>query len=207
MAKEIILNENSLKRLILREVRYTPSTSDLVAALNKVPNLHTDKYANSEVHSDYKAWEETNFSKDGNEYQEWSNTLRNYLNFLNRSVDYVIRRMTLGITDMFLIDPKWVESLKGKTDDYQCFYTLVLKIYQNKPIWNDLFFNPMFSNISKDITKVMDDISNVKDMEEWNRRKSMLPKEYFELNKYRKNPSNMNEQLFCAPEVDYNEFL
>lgn len=137
------------------------------------------------------------------------------MRYLARAVDYTLNRQTGGVGDQLVLDPLWLNRTKtASSDEYQCFYTLILKIYQNRPIWNDFFFNPEFSAMSNRYRQVAQEVR--KDI---NHYRPILPiKEFNELNLYMMgyNPEtrklegagrNAREDLFCAPETNYEDFL
>ena len=177
MQKTIILNENTfkkIKQLIIKEaVTQAPKFGTKVGinykpyldSMQKISNLHTDRYKDYELEEAWNAWKNTGFNKNTEEYAIYVAKFKAFMfggggsrGFLG-NVSYVIDRLG-GSLNSFLLDPKWVSSLNktpnyrysdlnsGKEgDEFQCFYTTILKLYQNPSIWNDFFFNPERWNI------------------------------------------------------------
>ena len=115
-----------------------------------------------------------------------------------------------------ILDPKWSQSLINKKnwrysdlgtnsggDEFHCFYTTILKIYQNPAIWNDFFFNPAFSEMKGKYDSIRAKITALikNNREAWETQyKTLLPlKEYKELNLFMNNKENCKPELFYEP--------
>ena len=103
---------------------------------------------------------------------------------------------------MAFIDPQWVEVMIKGGDDFQGVYCLTLKLYQNKVIWNDLFFNPIFNNLKDDIKSIRSFATKTKMLDK--KYELLLPmEEYIEIGKFMSNPSNARPELFYEkPKID-----
>ena len=74
-------------------------------------------------------------------------------------------------------------------------FTVTLKIYQNKVIWNDLFFNPIFEDLKNDIKSIRSFANKLKFLDK--KYELLLPiEEYNEIGKFMSNSSNAKPELF-----------
>jgi len=218
MKKTIILNENAfkkIKRLIVKEAITNAPTfgkfgdyTGILRTLDKVENLHTDRYKDYELEESWKNWENTGFNKNCKEYSIYLSNFKNFMfggrdgenrGFLG-NVSYVIDRLG-GTLNHFILSREWsdavgnnphykysdLKSNKG-SEEKQCFYTTILKLYQNPAIWNDFFFNPEFKDYAQKFFKIRDKLSDIfkRDPEGYKSTYlQILPKkEYAELNKF-----------------------
>ncbi len=217
--KKIILNENSFrlfKKFLVNEivlpkgVSFCTDPKDEISyktclkKLDSIPNLRTDKYKDHNLENAYNEWSKTDFSKDSFEYKTWCGLLKNYMDYLGRSINFVkfnkIDRIGDARAHYVFVDPKWVETMNSGKEDYQGIFSLTLKIYQNKVIWNDLFFNPIFEEL-KNLYKSIRGFANKKKILD-KKYELLLPiEEYVEIGKYMNNESNARPELFC----EFNE--
>lgn len=218
MKKTIILSENTfkkIKRLIIKEAitnapmfgKHDDYTGHL-KTLEKISNLHTDRYKDYELEESWNNWKNTGFNKNCKEYNIYLSNFKRFMfggkegenkGFLG-NVSYVIDRLN-GPLHSFILDPNWVNAVNNtpnyrysdlkstkEGDDWQCFYTTILKLYQNPAIWNDFFFNPEFKEYSQRFFKIRDKLSDLykQNPEEYKATYTqILPKkEYAELNKF-----------------------
>ena len=218
MKKTIILSENNfkkIKRFIIKEVLNSApifgnrdNYSGHLKTLEKISNLHTDRYKDYNLEESWNNWKNTGFEKDNTEYYTYLSNFKRFMfggnegdnkGFLG-NVSYVTDRLG-GQLHTFILDPQWVSSVNSKPDykysdlnsnkegdDWQCFYTTILKLYQNPAIWNDFFFNPEFKQYSQKFFKIRDKLSDLfkENPEEYKATYAqILPKkEYAELNKF-----------------------
>ena len=160
MSKKIRLTEEGLRRMLrvgLNEINSKPtseiywngkySLSQIKRYLDSVSDLRIDRYKEPDLEYVYNEWEKTGFSKDTDEYAEFHTIIDRFMTYLERAVYYTLKRVS-EMNDTKVLDPKWAQSLKMGNEQFQCFYTLILKIYQNPAIWNDFFFNPEYKEIS-----------------------------------------------------------
>ena len=129
-------------------------------SISKIKNLHNDRYKDYELDEAWNDWKNIGYDKNSQEYYIYVSKFKNFMfgtgGFL-RNLSYVGDRLN-GPLHSLLLDPKWVSSLNGKPewkysnlnsgeggDEFHCFYTTILKLFQNPAIWNDFFFNPLFS--------------------------------------------------------------
>lgn len=218
--KKIIFNENSfrlLKKLLVNEITLPKGVSFCTSPkhdvayrqrledLNGVSNLRTDRYKNYELEDAYNAWAEVGFSKDSQEYKVWCGHLKSFIDYIARSINFVkgkVAKHEKGAPYMAFIDPQWVEVMIKGGDDFQGVYCLTLKLYQNKVIWNDLFFNPIFNNLKDDIKSIRSFATKTKMLDK--KYELLLPmEEYIEIGKFMSNPSNARPELFYEkPKID-----
>jgi len=215
MKKTIILNENAfnkIKNLIIKEaitsgptfgnpgkkgyVDYTP----YLKSIEKIANLRVDRYKDYELEAAYNDWENSGFDKNSDEYFIYKTKFKNFMCKFINNLSYTSQRLN-GPLHSLILDPQWIPSLNGNPnwrysdansgqggDEWHCFYTTILKIYQNPCIWNDFFFNPNFKQYAFMFFsvrgKLMDKLAE--NIEEYkNTYSKILPtKEYAELNKY-----------------------
>lgn len=222
--KQIIFNENSFKlfkKCLMNEINVpkgvtfcTSPNHELIYKqrlkdLENIPNLRTDKYKNYNLEEAYKEWADVNFSKDSNEYKTWCGILKHYLDYIDRSIDFVkgkIARNGNSSPHWAFIDPNWVKCINSDTEDYQGIYCLTLKIYQNKPMWNDLFFNPIFENLKNGIKEIRKFAMLKRKADK--KYDLLLPlEEYIEIGKFMSNENNARPELFygTSTETDNNE--
>ena len=216
MKKVIILNENSfkkIKRLIIKEaITNAPifGTRDNYAGhlstLNKIANLHVDRYKDYDLEKSWKNWESTGFDKNSKEYYIYLSNFKKFMfggdgenNGFLANVSFVVDRLG-GSLHHFILSQEWVSAVNSnpnyrysdlgtnKGEEWQCFYTTILKLYQNPAIWNDFFFNPVFKEYAQKFFKIRDKLSDIfkGDPEGYKATYlQILPKkEYAELNKF-----------------------
>jgi hypothetical protein len=217
MKKTIILSENSfkkIKKLIIKEaISSGPIFGRInyagdLATLATVKNLHTDRYKDYNLEESWNNWKNTGFDKNCTEYYTYLSNFKRFMfggndgdnkGFLG-NVSYTIYRTNCTF-DELLLDSNWVKSVNSKRyykysdlnsnnggDNWQCFYTTILKLYQNPAIWNDFFFNPEFKQYSQKFFKIRDRLSDLFKENPTNYKEKYSPllpkKEYFELNKF-----------------------
>lgn len=233
----IKINEHKLKILLsqmLNEANY-PTFGNGSRAINYKPyldslgnisNLHSDRYKDFELEDAWNNWKNTGCDKNTQEYLIYVSKFKNFMfgmgGFL-RNLSYVGDRLN-GPLHSLLLDPKWVSSLNGKPnwkysdlnsgeggDEFHCFYTTVLKLFQNPAIWNDFFFNPVFAeykvkydNIRAKITEIMK--TNKESYE--TQYKPLLPiEEYRQLNMFmneiNQETKKVEKGINCKPDLFY----
>ena len=214
MSKTIYLSETTfktLKKIMYNEAigpkapvfgkgRYTTDYSPTFIEMGKVPNLHTDRYKDEELDESWKNWQATGYDKNTDEYFIYISDFKDFMfgesGFL-RHLSYVADRIQ-GPLHSAILDKEWTRSLVGTKDwkysklnrsggdEYQCFYTTILKLYQNPAIWNDFFFNPLFKEYKDKYDSIRAKLNNIlkTDRESYeNNYKPLLPmEEYRELN-------------------------
>lgn len=210
MKKTIILNENAFKKIKMLLIKEAVTNSGplfgkhddytgLLGTLSKIENLHTDRYKDYELEESWKNWEKTGFDKNCQEYNIYLSNFKNFMYGFLDNVSFVIDRLG-GSLHHFILSREWVNAVNSnphyrfsddktnKGEEWQCFYTTVLKLYQNPAIWNDFFFNPEFKDYAQKFFKIRDKLSDLfkGDPEGYKATYSqILPKkEYAELNKF-----------------------
>lgn len=236
--KNIKIKEEKLKLFvsqILNETNYptfgngshTINYKPYIDSIAKINNLHSDRYKDYELEDAYNNWKNTGYDKNSDEYVIYISKFKNFMfgtgGFL-RNLSYVADRLN-GPLHSLLLDPKWVSSLNGKPswkysdlnsgeggDEFHCFYTTVLKLFQNPAIWNDFFFNPLFStekgkydSIRKKITDIMK--SNKESYE--TQYKPLIPLEEYKqlnffMNEINQETKKVEKGLNCKPDLFYD---
>lgn len=211
--KKIILSEKSFKNfqqflineiVVPKGVSFCTSPNDelkykqRLKDLENVSNLRTDKYKSYALEDAYNDWASVNFSKDTQEYKTWCGHLKTYLDYIATGIDFVkgkVKRNGAASPHFALIDPNWVMAMKNGGDDFQGVYCLTLKLYQNKVIWNDLFFNPIFEGLKNEIKEIRSFTNKLKYLDK--KYELLLPlEEYSTIGKFMSNPSNAKPELF-----------
>ena len=205
-------------------VNYKP----YITTISKIQNLHSDRYKDYELEEAWNDWKKTGCDKNSQEYFIYISKFKNFMfgmgGFL-RNLSYVGDRLN-GPLHSLLLDPKWVNSLNGKPnwkysdlnsgeggDEFHCFYTTVLKLFQNPAIWNDFFFNPIFANDKQKYDNIR---AKITDLMKTNKEgyetqyKPLIPmEEYRELNFFmneiNKDTKKIEKGLNCKPELFYNQ--
>ena len=221
MKKTIILNENTfkkIKRMMIREAlaskpnplvfgrRETDDYRGRIPNMDKIANLKVDRYKDKELEMAYGEWEKVGFNKLSFEYITFANRLIQYLNFLKKGIDWVVEDKVERINDACphwaFLDPDWADDVIGVKEEnerHQSIYCLILKLSQNKAAWNDLFFNPIFSDLKDGVIRVRQYVSRQlgKNMN----LKLLLPiEQYRELTKYLNDPSSEKPERFVNPD-------
>jgi len=205
---QMLIKEDSTNYPIFGSGSHAVNYKPYIDSINKIQNLHTDRYKDYELEEAWNDWKNTGFDKNSQEYFIYLSKFKNFMfmgaedggNGFLRNVSYVADRIN-GPFHTFILDPKWIASLNSNPnykysylnsnkigDEWQCFYTTVLKLYQNPAIWNDFFFNPVFKEYAQKFFRARDRLSDLfkKNPEEYKATYSkILPiKEYAELNKF-----------------------
>lgn len=220
MKKTIILNENTfkkIKRMMIREAlaskpnplvfgrRERDDYRGRIPNLEKIANLKVDRYKDHELERLYEEWGKVGFNKLSFEYVAFANRLIHYLNFLKDGIKWVVEDKVIRINDACphwaFLDPDWADNVIGvkeENEQHQSIYCLILKLSQNKAAWNDLFFNPIFSDLKDGIVKVRQYVS--KQLGKNMNLKLLLPiEQYKELTKYLNDPSSEKPERFVNP--------
>lgn len=245
MKKTIILSENTFKKIknimIKEAMSSTPEFGtpgkggyihygSYLDSLNKIPNLHSDRYKDYELDSAYKDWKNTGYDKNSEEYLIYLSRFKHFMfgdgGFI-RNVSYTLDRLN-GPLHSLLLDPKWVTSLNGKPnwkysdlnsgqggDEFHCFYTTVLKLFQNPAIWNDFFFNPLFSEAKNKYdavrAKITDLMKKEKDLYDTKYKQLIPMEEYrqlnFFMNEINQETKKVEKGLNAKPELFYSQEL
>lgn len=233
----IKINENKINLLlkeIINEDNY-PTFGNGSHAINykpylngmsKISNLHTDRYKDYELEESWNNWKKKGCDKNSEEYYIYISNFKKFMfgtgGFL-RNLSYVGDRLN-GPLHSLILDPKWVSSLNGKPnwrysdlntgeggDEFHCFYTTVLKLFQNPAIWNDFFFNPVFANDKGKYDSIRAKITNIMktNKESYETQyKPLLPMdEYrqlnFFMNEINKETKKVEKGLNAKPELFY----
>lgn len=171
-----------------------------LADLSKISNLRVDRYKDYDLENSFKEWANVSFDKSTNEYKAWCGQLKKYLDYLGSSIYYVLTDKVERVGDArphyAFIDPVWVESVvHGKKEEHQGIYCLTLKIFQNKVVWNDLFFNPVFNDLKEAYMKIKSFVAS--QIAKNPNIKLLMPlDEYKEINKFI-NSNDAKPELFC----------
>lgn len=206
--------------------RYTTDYSPVFKELAKIENLHTDRYKDYELEDAWNDWKNTGYDKSSDEYTIYISKFKNFMfgngGFL-RNLSYVADR-TDGPLHLAILDNQWSRSLVGTKDwrysdlnsgnggdEFHCFYTTVLKLFQNPAIWNDFFFNPIFANEKAKYDSIKAKINNIMktNKESYETQyKPLLPmEEYRQLNMFmnevNQETKKVEKGLNCKPELFY----
>lgn len=173
--------------------------------LSTIPNLRVDRYKDENLENAYDNWSNVGFDKSSMEYKVWCGHLQRYLEFLERGLDFVNQkknRIGEARPHYIFADLDWMRKIKSSNvDDYQGIYSLTLKIYQNRVIWNDLFFNPIFNNLKETYKEIRSFANKKKILDK--KYSLLLPmEEYIELGKFMNNPENARPELFFDTNVE-----
>ena len=192
--------------------KYDDYTAPL-SQLSKVPNLRVDRYKDYQLEDAYNAWKDTGYDKNSKEYYIYITEFKHFMfgeGGLLAHVSYTADRTTYkdrnGVEKpvplhRVILDRDWADQIVNAKDwkysnansnvgaaDKQCFYTTILKLYQNPVVWNDFFFNPVFKEYAQKFFRIRDALSDLfkENMENYKTNYSpLLPtKEYAELNKF-----------------------
>lgn len=193
-------------------------------SISKIKNLHNDRYKDYELYEAWNDWKNIGYDKNSQEYYIYVSKFKNFMfgtgGFL-RNLSYVGDRLN-GPLHSLLLDPKWVSSLNGKPnwkysnlnsgeggDEFHCFYTTVLKLFQNPAIWNDFFFNPMFSQYKEKYDNIRSKITSVMKTNKEQYIQLLPMEEYkqlnFFMNEINQDTKKIEKGLNCKPELFYNE--
>ena len=221
-----ILKEAIQKAPVFGSGRHTTDYSPVFQELAKIENLHTDRYKDYELEDAWNDWKNVGYNKHSNEYLVYLSKFNNFMfgsgGFL-RNLSYVADR-TNGPLHLAILDNQWSRSLVGTKDwkysdlnsgsggdEFHCFYTTVLKLFQNPAIWNDFFFNPVFAkekakydSIKEKITYIMK--TNKESYE--TQYKPLLPMEEYRqlnlfMNEINQETKKVEKGLNCKPELFY----
>ncbi len=207
---------------------HTINYKPYIDSISKIENLHSDRYKDYELENAYNSWKGTGFNKNSDEYKLYISAFKKFMfgtgGFL-RNLSYVGDRLN-GPLHSLLLDPKWVSSLNGKPtwkysdlnsgeggDEFHCFYTTVLKLFQNPAIWNDFFFNPLFSNDKKKYDSIRQKITDImkSSKESYETQyKPLIPLEEYKqlnffMNEINQETKKVEKGLNCKPELFYEE--
>ena len=153
------INENKLKllfsKMLEEDIKKVPSFgngrrsidySGVFKELEKVPNLHNDRYKDYELEDAWNNWKKVGYDKNTQEYLIYVSKFKNFMfgsgGFL-RNLSYVTDRVN-GPLHSLLLDFQWSASLVRTKDwrysdlnsgqggdEFHCFYTTILKLFQN----------------------------------------------------------------------------
>lgn len=196
-------------------------------SIGQISNLHVDRYKDYELEESWNNWKKKGCDKNSEEYYIYISNFKKFMfgtgGFL-RNLSYVGDRLN-GPLHSLILDPKWVSSLNGKPnwrysdlntgeggDEFHCFYTTVLKLFQNPAIWNDFFFNPVFANDKGKYDSIRAKITNIMktNKESYETQyKPLLPMdEYrqlnFFMNEINQETKKVEKGLNAKPELFYN---
>lgn len=219
--KKVIFNEsafNAFKRCLINEIAksnpYIFGTDKIdykskLNALANISNLRVDRYKDYKLDDSYKNWADVGFDKSSNEYKVWCGNLISFLKYLESAIFYVLGDRVKRIGDarphFAFMDSSWVENVvHDRKEEHQGVYCLILKIYQNKPAWNDLFFNPVFDDLKNAFMEIKQYVGSqiAKNLN----IKLLLPlEEYKEINMFMRDPNNAKPELFYSQEDEHTE--
>jgi hypothetical protein len=203
LLSQMLIKEDVTKYPVFGKGANMVDYKTFINTLSKIQNLHSDRYKDYELEEAWNDWKQTGYNKNSQEYFIYTSKFKNFMfgmgGFL-RNISYVIDRLS-GPLHSQILDPKWVMALNGKPDwkysnlnssegseDWQCFYTTILKLYQNPAIWNDFFFNPIFKEYAQKFFKIRDKLSDLFKEDQISYKTNYSPllptKEYAELNKF-----------------------
>jgi hypothetical protein len=195
-----------------------------IDSISKIKNLHNDRYKDYELDEAWNDWKNIGYDKNSQEYYIYVSKFKNFMfgtgGFL-RNLSYVGDRLN-GPLHSLLLDPKWVSSLNGKPnwkysnlnsgeggDEFHCFYTTVLKLFQNPAIWNDFFFNPMFSQYKEKYDNIRSKITSAMKTNKEQYIQLLPMEEYkqlnFFMNEINQDTKKIEKGLNCKPELFYSE--
>lgn len=214
--KKVIFNEstfNAFKRCLINEIAkpnpYIFGTEKIdykneLSSLASISNLRTDRYKDYKLEDSYKNWSDVGFDKSSNEYKVWGGNLISFLKYLEGGIFYVLTDRVKRIGDarphFAFIDTSWVKNVVyGKKEEHQGIYCLILKIYQNKTMWNDLFFNPIFEGLKNAFIEIKQYVGRQIGINP-NIRLLLPIEEYKEINTFMGDPSNAKPELFYTQE-------
>lgn len=233
--KNIKIKEEKLRLFvsqILNEVNYPTFGNGsnsiyykpYIDSILKIENLHEDRYKDYELDEAWNSWKSTEFNKNSEEYIIYLSKFKNFMfgngGFL-RNISYVADRLN-GPLHSLLLDPKWVTSLNGKPnwkysdlnsgeggDEFHCFYTTVLKLFQNPAIWNDFFFNPLFANEKSKYDNIRTKITSALKTNKEQYIQLLPINEYRQLNYFmneiNQDTKKIEKGMNCKPELFYNQ--
>ena len=219
--KKVIFNEsafNAFKRCLVNEIAkpnpYIFGTEKIdykrkLDDLAKVSNLKVDRYKDYKLEDAYKNWADVGFDKSSNEYKVWCGNLISFLKYLESGIFYVledrVKRIGTARPHFVFIDPIWINNVvRDNKEEYQGVYCLILKIYQNKPMWNDLFFNPVFDDLKTAFLEIKKYVGT--QIAKNPNIKLLLPiEEYREINMFMRDPGNAKPELFYSQEDEHIE--
>ena len=153
-----------LKELMLQEAQgpdyWSNKFKQELDFLNTHPQIRESKYKWNNLENAYKAWEGTGYDKNSREYRVWGVYLKKWIGFFDRHLHFLLQKKD-RCGDMasyqVIFDPKWVrDGITKNKEEFECYYTTLLKLCQNKEVWNDLFFNPMFENVRNSFIELKD---------------------------------------------------
>ena len=238
--RRLIITEDALNKILLKIIkegtgkapvfgngRFRDDYSRVFTQLSKIENLHTDRYKDYNLEKSWNDWKNTGYNKTSQEYIIYISNFKKFMfgegGFL-RHLSYVADRLN-GPLHSVLLDVKWADSLVNKKDwsfsneetgfgseEFQCFYTTVLKLFQNPAIWNDFFFNPFFAEYKSKYDLIRKKITDLmkSDRENYeNNYKPLLPiEEYKQLNLFMNeinaDTKKIEKGLNNKPELYYN---
>jgi hypothetical protein len=226
------LTEETLHRIVIESVRrilseavapkypvfgkgaYQTDYNRIFKQLAQIPNLHTDRYKDYALDEAWKRWKETGYDKNSNEYWEYLSYFKGFMNGFIGSLSYILDRLN-GPLHSLILDPKWADDLLSKpkwkfsdtdsfngSEGWQCFYTAILKLHQNPAVWNDFFFNPVFSEAKNKYDTARQKLKEKmkQDLDSYmTQYKYLLPPEYKDLNLFERDTSNCHPELFYQP--------
>lgn len=221
-----ILKEAIQKAPVFGSGRHITDYSPVFQELAKIENLHKDRYKDYELEDAWNEWKNVGCDKHSNEYFIYISKFKNFMfgngGFL-RNLSYVADR-TNGPLHLAILDNQWSRSLVGTKDwkysdvnsgnggdEFHCFYTTVLKLFQNPAIWNDFFFNPLFAKDKAKYDSIRIKITNImkSNKESYETQyKPLLPLEEYKqlnffMNEVNQETKKVEKGLNCKPELFY----
>lgn len=221
---QMLIKESATEYPVFGNGSHAINYKPYINSINKIKNLHVDRYKDYELEEAWNKWKNTGFDKNTQEYFIYVSRFKNFMlgtgGFLG-NISYVCDRLN-GPLHSLLLDPKWVTSLNGKPDwkysnlnsnengdEFHCFYTTILKLFQNPAIWNDFFFNPLFSNEKKKYDDIRSKITNALKTNKELYSQLLPMDEYrklnFFMNEINQETKKIEKGINCKPELFYNQ--
>lgn len=217
MSKVLYLNENQLKLITkkmineangLIQIGRTEYQSDIMSRLEYATQ---DKFIDRRLSNAYFEWKENGFARSGDAYINYCSCMDHFLNSTLGGILSSLENKKARVPFNYLIlDPQWARIMiqggdrkketgeneqEGKNSGFRCLYTLIQTIYQNTSCLNDYAFNDAFEPIRNAVSSLVKQA--IQFGPEY--KKIMPLQQIRELNAFKSNPSNKNEQTMFDP--------
>ena len=218
MAKTIILTEQQnkllIKQTILESIGNVIIGRDTynLADINKLSTISNNTFTLLTPENDYSNWEAVGFDKDTKEYAKWCSDVEYFMKAIMGGMMISInnKKQRKGVTFNYLIlDPQWMRlaiqgrdklndigANEGNNTGFRCLYTFIITIFQNKCMWNDFFFNPVF----KELPNFMSQLTR-EAIQMGQEYKQIMPLTMIkEMNLFKADKNNAKPELFYDPD-------